>query len=161
METQLAEKTKNALLWITGILNKHEIPFQISGGFAAKLYGSPRPLNDIDIDIPEDRFEEIYDEVKDYYTLPPQQYIDKKWYIWLMTLNYEGQEIDISGGNTLKIHSAKTNTWLPFPADFEKVVWIPVAGIKVPVIPKEDLAQYKSYLDGDHQQVDIKAILGL
>jgi hypothetical protein len=161
MEIQLDEKTNNALLWITGILNKHKIPFQISGGFAAKLYGSPRPLNDIDIDIPEDRFEEIHDEVKNYYTMPPQQYVDKKWNLWLMTLNYEGQEIDVGGGINLKIHDDKNDVWLPFSVDFGQVVWISVAGITVPVIPKEELVRYKSYLDGAHQQIDIDAIQGL
>ena len=45
------EKTVDALRWIVGILEKKNILYQISGGFAAKLYGSSRPLNDIDIDI--------------------------------------------------------------------------------------------------------------
>lgn len=51
------EKTINALKWIIKILNSKNIPYQISGGFAAKMYGSIRPLNDIDIDIPEDNFQ--------------------------------------------------------------------------------------------------------
>ena len=36
------EKTIDALKWIVGILNKHNIPYRIGGGFAAKMYGSSR-----------------------------------------------------------------------------------------------------------------------
>ena len=42
--------TAGALFWIVKILKKHKIPFHISGGFAAKLYGVKRDLADIDID---------------------------------------------------------------------------------------------------------------
>ena len=99
----MEEKTKNALIWITDILNKYQIPFQISGGFAAKIHGSPRPLNDIDIDIPKDSFGKIMTDVKKYITYGPRHHKDKKWDLYLMTLNYHGQEIDI-GSADIKIY---------------------------------------------------------
>ena len=159
MEIKLEDKTLKALVWITEILNKHNVPFQISGGFSARIYGSPRPLNDIDIDVPEEDLEKIFNEVKDYVIYGPDHYIDKKWDLQLMTLNYFGQEIDIGGSENLKIFDSENNKWLPFPTDFSKVVWTSVSGIKIPVIPKEDLIEYKSYLDGEHQKVDISSIL--
>jgi len=45
----MEEKTLNALNWIVGILTKHRIPYRIGGGLAAHVYGSPRPVNDIDL----------------------------------------------------------------------------------------------------------------
>ncbi|HLC94380.1 MAG TPA: hypothetical protein VJH96_02335 [Patescibacteria group bacterium] len=41
--------TKKAFRWIVGILQTYKIPFQITGGFAARFYGANRPLYDIDI----------------------------------------------------------------------------------------------------------------
>lgn len=154
---KIDEKTKLALMWITGILNKHKIPFQISGGFAAKLYGSPRPLNDIDLDIPKERFAEIVDEIKSYIVFGPAEYKDKKWNLYLITLNYHGQEIDI-GSTDVKIHDNTTDTWLDFLSDLSESIEMEVEGIKVSVIPKKDLIDYKKYLDGDHQKIDIDSI---
>ena len=56
--------TRKALAWIVKLLNDNQIPYQISGGCAAKIYGSPRQLDDIDIDIPRSYFEHILPEVK-------------------------------------------------------------------------------------------------
>jgi hypothetical protein len=53
----------SAFQWIVRILETRAIPFAISGGLAAKSYGSLRELNDIDIDIPDDSFCKIVPEV--------------------------------------------------------------------------------------------------
>lgn len=51
--------TEAAFKWIVGLLNKYQILFQITGGFAANLYGSKRELNDIDIDVPSARIKDL------------------------------------------------------------------------------------------------------
>ena len=153
----MEKDTKGALEWIVGILEKYEVPFQISGGCAAKIYGSPRELNDIDIDIPENYFSKIISDVKPYIIYGPDQYKDNKWDLYLMTLNYAGQEIDIGSGNA-KISTKDRNKWINFSTDFSKAVKKTFLGLEVPVIPKEDLVNYKQLLDGEHQQVDIESI---
>jgi len=70
------KKTREALHWIVGILRKHKVPFQISGGFAAKLYGATRPLNDIDIDIPDKCLVDVVSDVKKYIIYGPDHYHD-------------------------------------------------------------------------------------
>ena len=101
MEIKLEEKTKKALSWIIEILNRHKIDYQIAGGFAAKVYGSTRILNDIDIDISEKYFPVILTEINPYIIYGPSRFIDGKWDLELVTLNYNGQEIDISGAETI------------------------------------------------------------
>lgn len=157
MKTADKKDTKGALEWIVGILKKYDVPFQISGGCAAKIYGSPRELNDIDIDIPENYFLKIISDVKPYIIYGPDQYKDKKWDLYLMTLNYAGQEIDIGSGNA-KISTKERDKWIDFSTDFSKAVKKTFLGIEVSVIPKEDLVNYKQSLDGVHQQVDIESI---
>jgi len=152
------EKTVNALKWIVEILNKKNIIYQISGGFAAKAYGSRRPLNDIDIDIPEDRFVDILEEVKPYIIFGPQYANDGKWDMQIMTLNFKGQEVDISGAFETKVSNKNRTKWIPIPVNFSKVRKIEIESIKVNVTSPEDLIEYKQHLDGQHQIVDIKAV---
>lgn len=152
------DQAREAFLWIVDIFRKQQIPFQITGGMAAKIYGSPRKLNDIDIDIPEEKFSEIVNVVKKYITYGPKRYRDEKWDVYLMTLNYQGQEIDISGAESVRINTKNNSGWLDFPTDFSQAEMINLWGISVPVISRKELIKYKSELNGDHQQVDIAAI---
>ena len=149
------EKTFN---WIIDLLRKKKIHFVITGGLAAKSYGSPRNLNDIDIDVHDKDLNLIYEEVKPYITFGPKEYKDQRWDLLLITLNHESQEIDISGGDTLKICDARTGEWKLSPTDFSNVEQREIFGIKVPVISREDLISYKSMLQGEHQSVDIQAV---
>lgn len=152
------KKTINALRWIVDILNRKNVPYQISGGFSAKLYGSTRSLNDIDIDIPEDRFTDIIKEVRPYITFGPQHSNDGKWDLQIMKLNFLGQEIDISGAYETKISNKDRTKWIPIPVNFSKVSKIGVESITVNVISPEELIRYKQHLDGEHQIDDIGAV---
>lgn len=153
----MQDKTIEALRWIVDILEAHHIQYQIGGGFAAKLYGSPRPLNDIDIDISEKHFQEILPEIKPYITYGPQRYADGKWDLGLITLTYRGQEIDIGGADNTRISNKARTAWSPLPVNFATSVDFVVDGIAVKVIHPRDLIAYKSELDGDHQRIDIEA----
>ena len=149
------EKAFNRILYV---LNRKEIPFQISGGFAAKIYGSPRPLNDIDIEVPDDKIEYVVPDVRQYIVSGPGRYKDERWDLNLMTLNIRGQEIDISGGYGVKICDARTGVWTPCPVDFSDYELREVFGNYVPVIPKRKLIEYKKMLVGAHQRIDIEAV---
>ena len=152
------EKTINALKWIVEILNRKNIPYQVSGGFAAKLYGSIRPLNDIDIDMPESEFKSIMEEVKPYIIFGPQHINDGKWDMQIMTLNLKGQEIDIGGAFETKVSNQNRTKWIPIPVDFTQIKIMEVEDITVNTISPQELIAYKKHLDGDHQIEDINAV---
>lgn len=152
-------KITNTLIWITNILNGKSIPFQISGGLAAKIYGSPRPLNDIDIDIPEENFINIYEDVKPYIIYGPSQYKDEKWDCYLMTLNYFGQEVDICGAYNTKITTKNNKDWIKLVTNLKNVNYQEYLEVLLPVMPKQELIDYKRQLNGGHQLVDINSIV--
>lgn len=158
--TELTEKQKESLQWIISIFEKHNIPFQIAGGLAAKIYGSTRPLNDIDIDIPGARIADILDDVREYITYGPVQHKDEKWDVYLVALERNGQEFDISAADNAKVYDDRTNTWVSIPTDPEQGNWVEYSGMRLPVMPKEELISYKSYLNGEHQAADIAAVRG-
>lgn len=151
------QKTLDALTWIIDILNKNKIQYQITGGFAAKLYGSPRDLNDIDIDISEKYFPTILPYISQYITYGPARFTDNKWDLDLITLNHKGQEIDIGGIDTLRISNKERTKWISYPDFIFNTLDIEVEGMFLKVIHPKELIDYKKELDGEHQQLDIRA----
>ena len=67
----MAKARKAAFYWIVQLLRKHKISYRITGGFAARLYSSKRPLADIDIDLPMIGFRKILPEARPYASNPP------------------------------------------------------------------------------------------
>lgn len=150
--------TEAAFKWIVSLLQKYSIPFQISGGFAARLYGSDRELADIDIGIPDRNFDDIHQEVKPYITHGPEHYVDNEWDLKLMTLKYEGQTIDIAGRDSIKIFDKNIGEWAPAHRDLVVSEDMEVYGIIVPVIPKVTLIAYKKKIDREVDRLDVKAL---
>ncbi len=150
--------TEGAFKWIVGLLQKHSIPFQISGGFAARLYGSMRELADIDIGIPDDRFDDIYEEVKPYIVYGPERYLDDEWDLKLMTLEYKNQTIDIAGRDGIKIFDTEKREWVSGHRDLTISENKEVYGLFVPVIPKENLIAYKKKINRSVDIEDVRAL---
>lgn len=152
------KNTEAAFKWIVGLLHKHAIPFRIAGGFAATIYGSSRSIADIDIGIPDDRFEDLYKDVEEYITFGPARYVDKEWDLKLMTLLYKGQEIDLAGATTSMFFDRESNTWVAGTRDLSIYEMKEVYGLSVPVIPKSDLMAYKKKLGREVDILDVKAL---
>jgi len=153
--------TKAAFYWIISILKKYEIPFQISGGLAAKIYGVRRELVDIDIDVPEEQFKEILPKVKNYIIFGPRRYKDADWDLWLMTLCYKGQNIDIAGAHQTKIFNKNTKQWIRIKTNFSTAEIKEIFGMKVPVISKKDLIKYKKKLRREVDLTDLRKLGGV
>lgn len=154
----MMKNTKAALIWITDILKKHQIPFQISGGLAAIAYGASRPLDDIDIDIPNDKFDLIIQEVQPFIIYGPSRFKSDKWDLLLMTLTYEGQDIDLSGADDTHIWNEQTKSWVKLTENLKKVPIKNVFGLPLPVIPYPSLINYKKMLARDVDLIDIEQI---
>ena len=139
----MKRNTRAAFLWIIDILEKNNIPFQITGGFAARVYGAKRRLADIDIDIPEIKFRKLLPSVKAHRIFGPKRYRDKTFDVLLITLIYAGQKIDISGCESEKYYDRKQNRWVRSKG-LSHSVKRTIYGKSVPVIPLENLIKYKS-----------------
>lgn len=159
----MEEKTTNALKWIVSILNKHNIPYRIGGGFAEHFYGSTRPVNDIDFSLSGEYFPIIVSETKDYITSGPKHYLNEKWDCNTLSLNYQGQEIDMTDINTLRMSNKEKTEWFQTKEHFRKYPTVPVEieGIIIQLIDPRDLVAYKKELvDEKHQyqMVDVQAV---
>lgn len=150
--------TQNALRWICQLLRDLDVPFQITGGLAARAYGASRPLVDIDLDIPDELFAKVKNEVQPYITFGPARYQDESWDLILMTLSYEGQLIDISGATEVRIFNQQTKAWENLTTDFSRAEMKHVFDIIVPVIAKSELIFYKKALARSVDLIDVQQI---
>ena len=147
----------SAFHWIVALLNRHQIPFRVTGGLAAIAYGAHRPLVDIDLDFPENRFTEILEEVQPYITFGPSVFRDDVWDLQMLTLNFQGQVIDLGGINA-RIFDLKCQQWTTLKSNLNDFEMKNIFGIEVPVIPKDELMMYKTILSRDVDLLDLQEI---
>ncbi len=156
---QYTVKAERAFRWIIDILAKNRIPYQISGGLAAKAYGSARPLVDIDIDIPDRYFERLAPLVKRHIIFGPSKWRGEGFRVYLMTLDYKGQLIDIGGTDATSMWNRATKKWQPLTTNFRSFTKKRVMGRAVKFIRRKHLIAYKSVLDRRVDRQDLAALL--
>ena len=147
------KKAQAAFGWVLPVLQRIQVPYQVSGGLTPKVYGSTRPLIDIDIDIPDSAFEAIMAEVGKYVVFGPHYWTGEGFKVFLMTLNYHGQIVDIGGSNLTKIWHKSKHRWTPLKSNFLDVTWKRILDKRSKVIPEEDLVAYK---DASSKKPDAK-----
>lgn len=152
------ENIKPVLRWIVDILNELNIPFHVTGGLAAIAYGASRPIYDIDIDIPEDQLQKLFEKIIEYVTFGPGNFKDPDWDLTMMTVRYEDVSIDISGAYTGKIFDKKVNKWVPYDSDLKYTVQKEILGMTLPVISRDILINYKRLLARPTDLQDIDAM---
>lgn len=150
--------TEKAFHWIINLLEEYQIYYRISGGFAARIYGSKRALADIDLDIVESDINRLVPLIKEKLIFGPESYKDESWDLYLATIDFDGQIIDLAGATKTKIFDLNTNRWVKFKVDFDEVVFLDVFGRNVPVIKIYDLIKYKDMLKRDVDISDINEL---
>jgi len=149
---------REALHLIVGKLRAMNAPFEISGGLAAQLQGSRRALADIDIDVHESTIDALYPQVKEYVVFGPARYQDKNWDLYMMTLKYKTQYIDLCGIEHSKIYDLERGQWTNDHNDFGTFDLKNIFGLRIPVSTRAELIAYKSKLKRLVDNMDIAQI---
>ncbi len=147
-----------ALKWIISILEEENIPYQVLGGVAARFYGADRPINDIDIDIQEKDFPRLLKKVGKFVQFGPELYIDSEWVVLMMALNYKGQIIELTNGDSQKIFDDASSEWKIFRYSLNDTYPVNWAGKRLKLMKPDKMVRYKSYLHGEKQLRDIQVI---
>lgn len=151
-------ETEAAFHWITTLLAERGIQFRITGGLAAKVYGSTRELADIDIEISKGDFASVLPLIAQWVTIEPHHYRDESWDIFLLTLVYKGQEIDLAAYEQVRLFDVHRGVWVD--ADFSLAAEEHVCyGARVPVIPLAELIRYKMVICRDVDKEDVAILI--
>lgn len=150
--------TLKALTWIIEILNMNNIPYRVGGGAATFLYGSGRKVNDIDISISGAYFPKFIPLVESYVTAGPKHYVNEKWDCNTLSLNYNGQDIDLTDVDTLLMKRLDDGAWIKNKEIYEK--WPDIRkdlgdGLLITLMHPKVLLEYKQHLGGEHQEFDM------
>jgi hypothetical protein len=147
---------------MTDMLERRGIPYQVTGGVAAKLYGSQRDVNDIDLELPNERLAELVPDTAPYIVQGPERLKDGWWDVDILVLEYKGQLLDVCGLDDVRIFDTQAGRgWVEAPSDLSRAELHVICGKKVPVVARAMLADYKKLLFGDHQRQDVEAVLWL
>ena len=157
----MLNETNEAILWITRLLERLDIPFQITGGLAAIAYGSRRKLYDIDLDIPDAYFGKLQTEIQKHLVFGPKWFEDENMSLFLMTAKFSSQLIDIGGGSGFNMFNQQTSRWEACPTDFSIVEWRLVGGLRLPIMPLKNLIFYKKTLGREVDHLDLEQITGI
>ena len=152
----LEMKSLAALKWIADLLNKNKVPFCVGGGMATFLYGSGRTINDIDISISGIHFPALVALLKEYIVAGPKHYKNEKWDCTTLSLNYHGQDIDLTDVDTLLMSKRDGTGWIKNKEIYQKHPCIikKVEGISIAIMDPRVLLEYKQELEGEYQDDD-------
>lgn len=145
-----------ALNWIFDLLRELDVPLQAVGGLAARTYGAKRPLVDFDFYVPTWALEKVAEAASEYVVREPRHHRGDYWDIMFMTLEYEGQKIELGGADGARYHDRVRGLWEDAAVDFGSSVRREVFGIEIPVMPFDQLASYKQGLDRDVDRRDLR-----
>ena len=151
-------KTELAFRWIYGLLADRQIPYVVSGGFAVRLLGGSRPLYDMDLDIPEDRFEELLPSVLPYLVSGPERFRDERFDILLLTLEYHGQLMDLTGAESIRLFDVREQVWRDEPTDVEAYTIRQAYGLPVRLQRPDLLIRYKNMIARPTDLEDVRTL---
>lgn len=144
-----------ALRWITARLEELEVPFQVAGGLAAVAHGASRPLNDIDLYVPEGSLSTLRSELADHHSHGPERYRDEQWDCYFMEVHHAAEEIELAEAGRTRYRRGPDAPWHGADVDFDNPVRREAFGVELPVMPLEDLIAYKRRLGRHVDREDV------
>ena len=134
------------------------MPYLITGGLAARAYGSTRPLADIDIYVPDDRLAEMEPDLSGHILKPLHNRRSAFWNVTYIVVEYLGQQIELISSRDIHFLDTKEIVWIKQKVNFSRFESIMILGRKAGIMDRRDLLDYKSSLS---RLVDLEDIQSL
>lgn len=139
------------------------VEYQLSGGAAARFYGSPRPVNDLDFELEDKDLRRATDLLVAKGARLVQEvgpYEDSSWQVNLSILEWDGQTIELVGCKEARIWDQAGSEWRNFANNPRKAQWRRFGGSLIRIISLHDLISYKSILRRPVDLEDLEELTG-
>ncbi len=159
------EAALHALNYIIPFLEKYNLKWAITGGFACFVYGVPREITDIDIDIDTSKdkteFQNFMNDLTERISQPMIHFVDQNYDNYNFEITIEGQVIDICPMKEMNVFDKNTGSYQPFYANgFPEIETVEWNGLKIPLLSKRLIIKNKEMLPFQRES-DLKDIEGL
>jgi len=155
----MAADLADALRWIAQVLNDLAIPHQVVGGLAARAYGSTRPVADIDLYVSDEAaLGRLASACGEHLRRPPERHRDEHWDLTFLELRWNGWSVEAAAASTARVWDRRTREWAPAGIRFEDSEVREVEGVRLPVMPKLQLVDYKAGLGREVDRLDLAAL---
>lgn len=149
------------LRWIVELLNQRRIPCAFCGGLAAAGYGSKRPLNDIDLFVPNNRFVEVVELGNQYISKAAQRYCESSegWDVEYVQFKHCDVKVEVANDRDAFIYDMAEKSWVRLNIDYSNCQYQSVLGIYIPLMHRDELIAYKNKLARPVDCQDVEAMI--
>lgn len=147
-----------ALEWIEGKLRYAGALRLYCGGLAVRAYGGTRPLNDIDLFVPDAHFWPLVDALHDFVRKPATRQQEAGWDLTYVQFVYEGVKIEIGSDDRPRIQDRASGEWVALDIDYATVELRTYEGCTIPLMAHKQLIAYKRTLGREVDLIDVGEI---
>lgn len=147
-----------ALALVVGVLDRHEVSYQVGGGLAARAWGATRPLVDLDLWVPFEAAGAALAELEPRAVVPEGRTQQAQWDVALIVHEVAGCRVELMDAASHPRYRASEGEWHELPVRLDEGVVLPVLGHPALVMPRERLAEVKRRMDREVDRLDLAAL---
>jgi len=130
------------------------------GGLAARAHGASRPLVDLDFYVPEVRLRDVARGAAGHVVRGPSRVRAGPWDLEVLVLERAGCRIELGGAESARIRERADGRFVPAGVDLGRAVERKPFGVRLPVMPVDELVAYKRRLRRDVDLFDLGDLEG-
>ncbi len=159
------QKSLSALKYLIPILERLNLRWCITGGFACYVYGVKRAITDIDIDVEASKddvsFQVLLREVTPRITQPLLHFVDENYDNYNFEITVDGQLVDICSMREMQVFDKAKGKYEYFYQDGFPLTEVgEFHGLSLPLLAKELIIKNKETLVSQRES-DLNDIAGL
>jgi hypothetical protein len=152
------DRAAEAMAWLADLFCDQEVRYAAAGGLAARSWGATRPLVDLDFYVHGEDLDRIATDLAPYVVRPLTKLQDDHWDLSFMRLEYADIPLELSVAEGAKYREAATGGCHDACPSFEACPERELLGVKLRIMDRDDLIEYKRRVDRAVDRADVAAI---